>query len=304
VSASLKKYIHFERYSTADGLSNNMVFSIAQDKLGFMWFATENGLNKFDGHEFKVFRHESEDPASLPDNQCRVVFVDQTGRVWVGTQHGLALYDRETETFQRFQHDPEDPTSVSHDRIVSISETLDGLILVGTEDGGLNALDTETGAFRNIRHDANDPDSLSPGWVSYVRQTADGTVWVGTRVGRNSGALDRLDTSLTTISHVVSTCDDDSAACTTPGADHLAGAVERIYEDRDGRIWVSAGGVSLLDPTTGKLTHFRHAPDDPNSLSNDAVLPLIQDRQGNFWVGTYFGGLNRAIGTFPRTLRA
>ena len=114
--------IHFENIGVEDGLSSSFVVSVAQDKFGFMWFATSNGLNRYDGHEFTTFWHDPEDTTTLSGDWIEKILVDHQGNLWVGTCCGLDLFDYETESFSRFQHDPEDPLSISAGQISVIFE--------------------------------------------------------------------------------------------------------------------------------------------------------------------------------------
>ena len=99
--------IRFERISTRDGLSQNGVLSIWQDRRGFMWFGTEDGLNKYDGYAFTVYTHDPDDPSTISDNLVSTIYEDQSGVMWVGTKGGLDRFDRATETFTHYQHNPD-----------------------------------------------------------------------------------------------------------------------------------------------------------------------------------------------------
>lgn len=92
----------FSYISIKDGLSQSTVFSIAQDKLGNMWFATYDGVNKYDGYAFTVYQHDENDPNSIANDIARIVMTDSKGRVWIGTRDGLSYYDEEKDKFQNF----------------------------------------------------------------------------------------------------------------------------------------------------------------------------------------------------------
>ncbi len=111
---SLGENLRFENYSLEEGLSQSSVFSSVQDRQGFMWFATEDGLNRFDGYEFTIYRHDPDLPGSISDNWINVLFIDTDGRFWIGTHEGgLDLYDSETDRFIHHQNIPDDPSSIS-----------------------------------------------------------------------------------------------------------------------------------------------------------------------------------------------
>ena len=129
----------FERFSIEQGLSQTSVMKILQDRQGFLWFATEDGLNRYDGYSFKVFRHNADDPYAISGNTVQSAYEDTKGRLWFGTYHGgLNLYDPLTEQFRHFRHDPNDPNSLSNDNVWVITEDGKGRLWVGTKEAGLN----------------------------------------------------------------------------------------------------------------------------------------------------------------------
>jgi len=144
--------IRFERISGQDGLSQNTILSILQDRRGFMWFGTEGGLNKYDGYHFTVYKH-GDDPTTLSDDYVSAIHEDPDGSLWVGTRSGLDRLDRATGTFEHYRHDPDDPTSLGGTWVVVIYEDNQGTLWIGTEDGGLDRLDRDTGTFVHHRHD-------------------------------------------------------------------------------------------------------------------------------------------------------
>src|SRR6516164_7853939 len=132
----------YESISVAQGLSQGMVFDILQDKEGFIWVATKNGLNRYDGYSFTVFTNDPYNQHSLSSNTVLTLFEDSKGRIWVGTENaGLNVYDKRTGEFHRIVHNPKDSNSISGDRIrAPITELPGGRILVPTEGSGLNII--------------------------------------------------------------------------------------------------------------------------------------------------------------------
>ena len=142
VSGGVDKYVKFDHLTTEHGLSNDSVWGMAQDSDGFMWFGTFDGLNRYDGSDIKVFRHDPDDPHSLSGDAIRGMHVDQTDTLWIGTWgNGLNRFDRATERFIRYRHDPDDPRSLSHDAVRTVYEDRAGTLWVGTM-GGLNWIAT------------------------------------------------------------------------------------------------------------------------------------------------------------------
>ena len=124
----------FSHVTVRDGLSNNSVFSILQDDLGFMWFGTFSGLNRYDGREIRTYRPEPLDRASLSGSIVFALLQDSQGRLWIGTEGGLNRYDYQSASFQSFGRDPDDPAAMPSDNIFSLEEAADGTIWIAAAD--------------------------------------------------------------------------------------------------------------------------------------------------------------------------
>jgi two-component system sensor histidine kinase ChiS len=153
--------VRFDNITTEQGLSQSTITAILQDRQGFMWFATEDGLNQYDGYQFTVYKHDPDDPGSLSDDVVYSLCKDHSGELWVGTAAGLDRFDRAKGTFAHYRHDPDDPYSLGGEFISAILEDRAGILWVGTEDGGLNRLDPAIGGFAHYQHVADAPQSLS-----------------------------------------------------------------------------------------------------------------------------------------------
>ena len=134
--------VRFNHIDVEDGLSENTVRAILQDSKGFMWFATWDGLSRYDGYEFKVYKHIDGDTTSLRVNKISCLLEDHNNRLWVGTYGGgLSLFNRDDETFTNFINDPKDSSSISVNQIVSIFEDSENRIWIGTSLTGLSFFD-------------------------------------------------------------------------------------------------------------------------------------------------------------------
>ncbi len=140
----------FVNLTKEQGLSDNTVEAIVEDRRGFMWFGTADGLNRYDAHSFAVYRHDPEDPRSLGGNFVNALFVDRDGELWVATNNGLNRYQRDSDSFVRYRHDPNDPTSLSHNAVFALHQDPRGNLWAGTL-AGLDRLDRDPAAAASDR---------------------------------------------------------------------------------------------------------------------------------------------------------
>ncbi len=268
--------IRFDRIPIEHGLSQGTVNCILQDRSGFMWFGTQDGLDRYDGLRFEALAHDPDDPVTLNDNWILALLEDAgSGDLWVGTQTGgLSRWQRKTGTFIHYRHDPEDPRSLAEDEVRAVAQNPDGTLWVGSGTVGLSHLDPATGVFEHYRHRPGDPTSLSHNEMRALYLDRAGTLWAGTL-----GGLNRFDPESGTFTRFA----HDASNPASLSDDR----VRSIFEDREGSLWVGTlGGLDRLDPTSGVFEHFRHDPTDPSSLSENRVRTIYEDRDGRIWVGT------------------
>ncbi|MCP4654788.1 MAG: SpoIIE family protein phosphatase [bacterium] len=288
---SQEQELRFQKITMEDGLPESRVLQILQDRLGFLWFGTTNGLVRYDGYGFTTYKPDPEDPYSLSGRLIRSLVEDRAGRLWIGTMSGgLNRFDRERERFIHYRHDRGNPESLSSDSVNAIREDGEGVLWIGTGNmeipdpgGGLDRFDPQSGTFQRYQHDPEDPASLSRGPVTSIREDRDGGLWVATA----GGGLDRFDRNTPTFIHYR----DVPAG---PNSWHDDG-ISLLHADRAGRLWVGTWGSGLecFDPRTETFKHYRHDPEDPASLSHDSILSLLEDQEGTLWVGTWDGVLHR-----------
>ena len=270
--------IRFEHLSIADGLSQSAVYAILQDREGYLWFGTEDGLNRFDGYEFTVYQSEFDDPSSLSHDWILSLLEDERGDIWVGTSGGgLNRWNRKTDTFTHFGNDPTNPNSLTNDIVRSLFEASDGSLWVGT-DGGLNRF-RDDGGFDHYKHNPSNSDSLLDNSVWTIAEGIDGALWVGTTEG-----LNRFRAEGDGFEHLQHDPNDEGSL--------PSGAVRSIFQEASGTLWVGTfgGGLGRLDGD-GRFETYRH-DDDGTSIAHDRVRAIYQDSQGMVWIGTE-GGLTR-----------
>jgi ligand-binding sensor domain-containing protein/serine phosphatase RsbU (regulator of sigma subunit) len=322
--------IRFERFSLEEGLSQSIVFDILQDGKGFLWFCTQDGLNKYDGYGFTVYMPDPDNPHSISTNYTSSIYEDQSGILWIGTSGGgLNRFDPATERFTNYQADPGNPGGLGSNYISSVCEDDSGALWVGTTNAGLYRFDKESEEFAGFRADSDDPNTLGSDAVTRVYKDSSGVLWIGTQ----GGGLNRFDPGTQRFIRylpsrrypnnpgadvVLSIFEDKEGALwigtasglnrfdrkrgefdfRLPDRDSPDGAntsVSSIIEDQSGLLWLGTltSGLYAFDREKGELINYRNNPYLPDSLSNNAILTVYEDRSGVLWIGTAGSGLNK-----------
>jgi len=271
--------IRFDHINTGGG----SVLSILNDRTGFLWFGTFLGLVRYDGYDFKVFNHTSNNPTSLSDNSVKVMIEDSQGNIWIGTEGGLNFFNTKTEKFTVYRHQANNPKSLSHDSVTSIVEDKQGHFWVSTNGGGLNYLNLKTQEFTHYRHQNNDSNTLSHDAVWSMTEDYRGHLWLGTW----GGGLNHFNPKTETFVHYRHRTNDPNSL-----SDDI---VRNIFVDSQNNLWVGSGGgggLSFFDRKTEEFTTYRHQANNPNSLSDNFITNIFEDSHNKLWVGTWDGGLN------------
>ena len=277
--------MYFQHLTMREGLSQSTVMSVLQDSRGFLWLATEGGLDRYDGYSIREYRRERDNPRALASDYVWALAEDARGDLWLATDGGgLARWDHASDAFQQFRHDARRADSLSSDAVRTLLLDRAGNIWAGTLDRGLDLIDPRTGAARHFRHRDGDPHSLPSDGVFALYQDPRGGVWVGTDRGL---AAYRPATS-DFLSYA-------GAGSLAPLSDQH---IRAIRADSNGALWIGtvSGGLDRLEPDTGRVQAFRHDPQDPHSLSDNHVWAVLEDDAHRLWVGTA-NGLNLADGS-------
>jgi len=290
LSAANAQEINFTYLTASDGLSSNTVHAVLKDRYGLMWFATEDGLNKFDGAKFTVYKHDPADKKSVPANEITALHEDKNGRLWIGTNGGsISYYNRRNDNFINFPANGI-PGQMSNNAIVSIASDSEGKIWVGTY-GGLNIIDGKTNKVSQFQTDKSDPAKLNSFVITAIFEDSEKRVWVGTDAGLH--LYDRKNSRFKRYIHNSS----------NPGS--LSNdQIRVVFEDPAKKIWIGTygGGLNLFIPSNKSFKHFRYNGTDASSLSSDIIYSIKDDGSGSLWIGTE-EGLNIFNTTTGKTKR-
>ncbi|TQV85068.1 hybrid sensor histidine kinase/response regulator transcription factor [Aliikangiella coralliicola] len=316
---------YFEHIANEQGLSNVTVKDIAQDAQGYLWFATDDGLNRFDGYSFKVYRPVSGDESSIAHFRPNVLLVNSSNQLLVGTPLGLELYDESQDSFLPVSTIPEIAESLSGVSVTALFEDKDNNLWVGTARNGLKVVDFNLNQVTDFSASEDNERKLSSNFITVISQTKNGKIWVGTRKGVN--VIDSNNFKVATnfqfksdsrrlieddVWDVLITDQDDIWLGSNKGLSlfnintgkfesFFSGinqennaSVQIIEEGPDGQLWLGTrNGLILFDPATKKYVHYQHKENKPESLGGQSILSIFKDREGLFWFGSYAKGIDK-----------
>ena len=298
----------FERITIEDGLSQSTVRDMVEDAQGYMWFATADGLDRYDGYEITSYRHDERDSTSILSHNIQSLFIASDGRMWIAHKRGISCYDAETERFTNYPFPHTGEIYAPH----AIVET-DSTHLLVSSAVQMSLFNRRTGTFRVVR-------TFDDNYVTMLyRDARDGTILVGTDHG-----LCRTDAScrqftffpeltgmwirevertgegywISTEGQGVLLADDSFHVVRQyrkgPEPEGLPSDIVRCtHLDQQGNLWVGTiMGLAVLLPDRMTVHHYFCNEFDQKSISHNSVLSLCSDSQGGVWIGTYFGGVN------------
>ena len=316
---AVNRSFYFEHLKVENGLTQNTVMTILQDSKGFMWFGTKDGLNRYDGYKFKIFRNDPADSTSLGNNFIHSLYEDKQGNIWVGTDVGLYIYDPRMEIFRHFDLRTADGIGIDKEVHCIVPDRL-GNIWLGVYWSGLFRYDTRTRELSKVAYVDGSPRGLKSNGIWDICVDSDNMIWVGT-MGGGLNLYNPFDGTIHffSIPHagkrddvvvveeegpnqlLVGTTDDgvwrfDKVSLRyTPYINDDEGAmyVRGIMKADNDHIWLGTeSGLYVYDSSTDMLQNARLDFSNSYSLSSNAVYSLYKDREGGIWVGTYFGGVN------------
>ncbi|MCX6567798.1 MAG: diguanylate cyclase [Candidatus Aminicenantes bacterium] len=327
--ANLSHPLRLESLSVEQGLSQSSVFCTLQDRRGFLWFGTEDGLNRYDGFSFRIFRPDVNDPGSISSNFILSLAEDPGGLIWVGTSGGgLNMFNPESDTFKVFQPGGSSD-SLTNNVISCLLLDRKERLWIGTENG-LCMLERSGGLLENFSFHRIESADVGIG-ITAIHEDGLGGLWIGTASGQVARIEDndkglRLVSVMSGFEQVTAIGDDGRVLLVgTPNGLFLAETerfsrsvvlpspedpssishsyIRRIYRDRAGLIWIGTDGGGLnkmvFDRERARYVFKRylHDPANPFGLRSDAIESLYEDRSGVLWIGTYLSGLNKLVFT-------
>lgn len=329
-SCAAQQYNSFKKFPIDNPLSYKSVQTIAQDKDGFVWLGSQDGLHRFDGYQFLSFHHDASELNSLSSDVISRILIDNSGQLWIATRGGgLNIYQEVSQNFRRIDSKSTD-FKLTNDNVNVLIEDSNNNIWVGT-DNGLNILfrNGNDWSIKQVFHELDNPQSLTNNSVEAILQAADGNIWVGTNGGGISifdgqgnfikqvkfglkiydSALGKLITALFqdnlgyvwigTSEHGLIKYNPESQAMVhyrygdSDTKSISSNTIEEIYQDSKQRIWIATDkGALVYEQSLDKFQRINHSVTNPASLTNDFVLSFFEDNNQMMWIGT-FSGVNR-----------
>ncbi|RYG51153.1 MAG: hybrid sensor histidine kinase/response regulator, partial [Chitinophagaceae bacterium] len=300
---------YFRHYQVEQGLSNNTVFCCAQDKRGFFWLGTKDGLNRFDGYTFKVFQNNKDDTTSIGDNFIRSLYISDDNTLYAGTRVGIYRYNDRSESFSLVYPSTEEIRDIKKDNSGNIwavagqtlimfnertkqvkqfpasthfaatSVCIDqmGNIWVSTADGLLKSYDGQKDSFNSFRV-FDDKNYAFPKWIEKIYATSEQTILIGTS---NYGVK------------LFNVKDHSFKDILTYNPDKTEIFARDFVQTSPSEYWMATeSGIFIYNSQTGQTVNLKKQYGNPYSISDNAIYSLFRDKEGGIWAGTYFGGIN------------
>jgi len=273
--------IRFEHLTVERGLSNFSIIDIIQDQQGFLWISTEDGLNKYDGYKFRIYKADPADSNALPSSFTGYLYLDRASNIWVITGSHLCRFNPLTDGFDRAEQYFPNTDSLANKEIKRVFQDRFGEYWIGTNTG-LYRYQPTTQVLTLYKHDPADGQSISSNLIEGFCEDRTGILWIGT----NEGGLNRYDRN--TNSFFRYQADPNSSIGLS------SNFILSLTEDRRGVLWIGTNiGLNYYDRQTDQVLRWRGISDDSQSLAHDIIFDMAEDREGDLWVGTFHVGLWR-----------
>ncbi|TDE14669.1 hybrid sensor histidine kinase/response regulator transcription factor [Dyadobacter psychrotolerans] len=318
--------VRFLHIGINEGLSQSTVRYVFQDKKGFIWFGTKDGLNKYDGYKVIVYKKDIRDKNSLSSNDIKCISEDSEGKLWIATwEGGVNVFDPKLEKFAHYRKgNPTDPQSLTSDYIECIYVDRQDNVWIGTELEGLDIYDRKKKRFFHYAHNRSKPNGLTGNNISAINQDKNQDIWIGTTTGLN--LFDKKTNTFKPFLHEqnrqnaspynnikfifedsrknfwvgtygggLSQLDRKTGVLKSVSMDGLSNDVLlSVTEDNQGNLWLGTenDGLIIFNPPTGKLTKYHYDDGDQTTISSNTVNSVLKDAMGNIWLGTLNGGVN------------
>ena len=270
--------LRFDHISIEQGLSQSSVHVIFQDSRGFLWFGTQDGLNRYDGYTFKTYKPDPDSPYSLSDRWINSIVEDQEGYLWIATRlGGLNRYDPRSEQFTNFRHDDLNPSSISNDHINVLYLDKKGNLWLGTPSG-LDMFDRDRNISTHYSYNPSQPQGITGRTITAIYEDSRGRFWVGT----SAGGLNHFDLQNKTFTPYQHDPENENSISN----DYVTAIAERSSST----LWIGTkNGLNRFMPDVGRFERYLHSDIDKQSLADNLITALRVDSTGNLWVGTRSG---------------
>jgi len=305
------KYI-FRQLTDADGLSQSTIFAMIQDRDGYLWLGTIDGLNRYDGYGFRVYVNDPSDDASISDNFISAMYEDSDGLIWIGTVNGyLNSFNKKTEVFKKYfindffsriistdDNFYEYPLAFSRNQIntiTAITEDKDGYLWIGTWGNGLVKFDKKKNKAIHYYNDPYNQFSLSSNRIVDILSDRNKDIWIAT-FGGGLNKLVRNNSEIGELNFLIYRWNEKNKFSISDDK------TITLFEDKERNIWIGTfyGGLNKLDsnnktlsPDKAKFNYYRKSNGLSGSISDNTVMAINQDFEGYLWIGTFGGGIDR-----------
>ncbi len=274
------KNIIVKNLSIPEGLSQSNIRCILKDRFGFIWLGTQDGLNRYDGYEFVVYKYNPADENSIGDNLVSCMIEDREGNLWLGTLNGITKFNPVKNLFTRFNTELKNGNTLKSSSVISLYEDKEGIIWAGTYLGGLSKYDKKGNKFITYYNIPGNENSLSNNSVTAISEDNNGNIWLGTF----GGGLDKFNKASKTFSHFRTS----GKTGYTLNSNYISALVANGQNLYIG----TSNGLNVLNLLSNKIASFSHGMNSVKGLSSNKILSLFVAESNNLLIGTEDNGLD------------